>query len=100
MMFQRQKIVFMIVGIALFGLMLVVVFGDHGWLELRHMRAEQARLIQDNERLNRENLRLYRNIDRIKKDPEFIENAARRELGMIRKDELIFKFRSGPKSSP
>jgi cell division protein FtsB len=99
-MFHRQKIVFLIVGIALFGLMLVVVFGDHGWLELRHMRAAHARLLQDNERLARDNMRLYRNIDRMQNDSEFIESVARRELGMIRKDELVFKFKSGPKSSP
>lgn len=99
-MLQREKIVFMIVGIALLGLMLVVLFGDHGLLELRHMRAAQARLLQSNEQLTRENLQLYRNIDRMKNDPEFIESVARHELGMVRKDELIFKFESGTKSPP
>ncbi|RJQ85520.1 MAG: septum formation initiator family protein [Desulfobacteraceae bacterium] len=96
-MSRRQKIIFMIIGSALFCLLLVVVFGDNGWLELRRMRAAQARLLQDNERLTRENLHMYRNIDRMQHDTEFIENAARRELGMIRSDEVIFKFKSGSK---
>jgi cell division protein FtsB len=31
-------------------------------------------------------------IDRLANDPAFVESVARRELGMVRPDELIFKF--------
>jgi len=37
---------------------------------------------------------MYRTIDRLQNDPAFLENVARQELGMIRSDELIFKFKS------
>lgn len=96
-MFRHQKIIFLITGIAMLGLLLLVGFGDNGWLELIHMRATHARLLRENHRLARQNQRMYRNIDRLQNDPEYIENIARRELGMIRQDELIFKFTSDSK---
>jgi len=96
-MSKRRKILFAIVGTAMCGLLLVVVFGDNGWLELRRMRATHAGLIQENNRLMFENQRMYRSIERMQSDPEFIEDVARRELGMIRRDELIFTFKKASK---
>jgi cell division protein FtsB len=92
-MSDRRKIIFAIIGAAMGGLLLFVVFGDDGWLELHRMRATHATLLQENQRLMLENQRMYRNIERMQNDAEFIENAARRELGMIRRDELIFTFK-------
>jgi cell division protein FtsB len=37
---------------------------------------------------------MYRSVDRLQNDPAFVENIARQELGMIRSDELIFKFKN------
>jgi cell division protein FtsB len=37
---------------------------------------------------------MYRSVDRLQNDPYYIENIARRELGMVRSDELIFKFKT------
>jgi cell division protein FtsB len=95
-MSRPRKILFGLVAAAMFGLLLVVVFGDKGWLEMHRMRATHTRLLQENERLTQENLRMYRSIERMQNDPEFIENVARRELGMIRGDELIFTFKDAP----
>ena len=35
---------------------------------------------------------LYREIDRVKNDLKYIENVARQELGMVGKDEVIFRM--------
>ena len=96
-MSNPRKILYAAVAAAMFGLLLVVVFSDNGWLELRRMRATHARLLQENERLNLDNRRMYRSIERMQNDPEFMENVARRELGMIRGDELIFTFKRDTK---
>jgi cell division protein FtsB len=74
--------------------MLVVLFGDNGLLELNRKHNTHEGLMEQNARLTRENLRMYRTIDRLQNDPAFIESIARRELGMVRPDELIFKFKS------
>ncbi|MBW2177339.1 MAG: septum formation initiator family protein, partial [Deltaproteobacteria bacterium] len=34
---------------------------------------------------------LYRTIKRLRNDPQYIESVARKELGMIKEDEVILK---------
>ena len=55
------------------------------------LKQEQHKSIQKNERLALENLAFRIEIDRLKHDLEYIENIARQELGMIKKDEIILK---------
>jgi cell division protein FtsB len=94
---KRQKITLMVVFIAMFNLLLVVIFGDNGLIELKRLQRQHADLVQENTSLNQENARMYSGIDRLKNDPDYIENIARQELGMIRSDELIFKFKDDTK---
>ena len=91
---QRQKIVLVIVAIAMCHFMLVVLFGDNGLVELKRKHGVHQSLLNENARLTRENLKMYRTIDRLENDPAFIESVARQELGMVRPDEMIFKFKS------
>jgi cell division protein FtsB len=91
---HRQKIILAIAAIAMCHIMLVVLFGDNGLLELNRKHNTHQRLLQENARLTRENLKMYRTIDRLENDPTFVEGVARQELGMVRPDELIFKFKS------
>lgn len=81
-----------VTGAAMLYLLLVIVFGDNGLVELSRMRMTQKRLTQENEQLTQDNLAMYRTVDRLQNDPAYIESVARRELGMVRSDELIFKF--------
>jgi cell division protein FtsB len=92
---QRQKIVLIVVGVAMGCLLLLVVFGDNGLLELRRLNTTHADLVEVNNGLTQANVHLNRAIDRLQHDPAFVEALARRELGMIRSDELIFQFKSG-----
>jgi cell division protein FtsB len=96
---HRQKIIMVVVLIAMSHFLLVVFFGDNGLLELHRKNAALQMLLQDNTRLTRENLKMYTAIDRLQNDATFVENIARQELGMVRSDELIFKFKSDPKAA-
>ncbi len=89
----RQKIVLAIIFFAMFNLLLVVLFGDNGLLELRRLYKTHQGLVEANQQLTDENLKMYRSIDRLQSDAEYIEDIARRELGMIRPNELVFKFK-------
>jgi cell division protein FtsB len=90
-MSDRQKILLSMAILALFCLLLFIMFSDNGLSDLFRLKSERDRLVQENRRLKRENLTLYRTIDRLKNDPEYIESIARKELGMIRKGEVILK---------
>lgn len=82
---------YMVAGAAvfLFSLVLLIVFGDNGLMELSRLRAQEQAMADQNESLARENVNLYRTIGRLKNDPVYIESVARNELGMVGKDDVI-----------
>ena len=90
-MSDRQKILLSVVIVLLTSLLLFIMFSDSGLADLFKLRSEKDRLLQENARLKRENLTLYRTIERLKNDPEYIESIARKELGMIQEGEVILK---------
>jgi cell division protein FtsB len=83
---------------AMFCFLLVIVLGDNGYMELTRLRGTLQDLKHTQASLTQENLQLYRTIDRLKNDPVYVENVARRELGMIRSDEVIFTFKRPAKA--
>lgn len=72
-------------------MLFLIIFGDNGLVDFVFIKGERDSLIEKNEKLNQENLNMYREIDRLKNDPKFVENVVRQELGVIAKDEVIFK---------
>jgi cell division protein FtsB len=87
----KQRIFVGISILLLFCLLLFIMFSDSGLADLFKLKSDRDRLLQENEKLKQENLSLYRTIDRLKNDPEYIESIARKELGMIKRDEVILK---------
>ncbi len=88
----KKKSVLLSIAILLFlGLFFFIIVSEHGLADLIFLKKEQDRLVEKNKRLTRENLSISVQIDRLKHDPEYIENIARQELGMIREDEIILK---------
>jgi len=85
----RRKIIVAGAIVALFNLMLLIVFGDNGLVEMQRLREKEQTMVQQNETLAKDNVSLYRTIGRLKNDPTFIESVARKELGMIGKDDVI-----------
>lgn len=70
---------------------LFIIFGDNGLVDFVLIKGEKDSLVEKNEKLNQENLVMYREIDRLKNDPKFVESVVRQELGVIGIDEVIFK---------
>ena len=90
-MTSRQNLLLSAAILILFGMMSLIIYGDKGMADLKLLRQGRDELRQTNADLVQENLMLYRSIERLKKDPVFIENVARHELGVIKKNEIIFK---------
>ena len=100
-MTKKRKVSFGIALVAMFLFVFLIFFGDNGLLELFRKRNDHSRLVTANQQLVQDNSRLYRMVDRLRNDPDFIEDVARKELGMVRADELIFTFASqGEKQQP
>ena len=71
---------------------LVLLYNDQGIRRLQELRLEMERLEQDNATLREENRLLMQQIERIKTDPRYIEDEARKKLGLVRPDETIYKL--------
>lgn len=97
-MSSKQKILFALIILSLFSLLLFIVFGENGLADLNLLKIEKDSLLKENAELTRKNLSLYREIERLKNDPEYVENVARQELGVIGKDEVIISSEKSGKA--
>jgi cell division protein FtsB len=95
-----HKILLSLVTLVLLNILLVIIFGDRGLVEVSRLKGERERLLRDNHDLNQKNLSLRREIERLKTDPVYIEHVARQELGMIGRDEVIVRFNSPENKVP
>jgi cell division protein FtsB len=93
-MARIQSILISITILSLAALLFFSIVSEHGLADLIFLRQERSKLVEKSERLARENLSIGIEIDRLKHDPEYIENVARKELGMIGEDEVILKPQS------
>jgi len=91
----RPKRVFIVsTAVAILGVMLLfIVFGENGLKDLFALKAEQDGILAQNNKIFNENISLYRQVERLENDPEFIEATVRKELGVIGADELIIKLK-------
>lgn len=80
-------------------MLLFIVFGENGLTDLYKLKMEKDNLSKKSDELKKKNLSLYREIERLKNDPGYVEDVARKELGVIGKDDVIIKVKKkkGPK---
>jgi cell division protein FtsB len=86
-----KPIIYAILG-SMMILLGLIVFSDNGFVELRRLQREKERLEARNLLLTRQNYHLHRIIERLKNDPAYVEYVARRELGMVGTQQIIFKL--------
>ena len=77
---------------------MLILISDKGLLDLNKLKQEKENAVKKNIALKKENKKLYDIIKRLKSDDQYIEEIARKELGMIGENELIIKFNT--KSKP
>jgi len=68
------------------------IFGERGLLRIYHLNKEQQDVRLRLEALKGENLKLVREVDALKDDRRYLESIARRDFGMVRKNEIIYQF--------
>ena len=93
-----KKNILLVLAIVTMCLMLLfIVIGENGISDLYRLKEQKENLSQKNDELKKENITYYREIERLKHDPRYVEDVARKELGVIGKDEVIIKVK--PKQS-
>ena len=93
-MTRSLRMIIAVITAASLWLLFLIFFGDNGVLELHEKQQHLDGLIEANRQLSKENIQKSRIVGRLHNDPVYIENVARKELGMVRKDEFVFTFAS------
>ncbi len=70
-----------------------LAFGERGFVHLYHTEMERQDNIEKIRRLADENRTLREEIDRLRNDLKYVESVARRELNLIRENEIIYRFK-------
>ncbi len=73
-------------------LVLLIVFGERGFMDYRSLLEKQASLEEINASLIKENNELKGEITLLSSDARYIETVARRELGMVRRGDRVYQF--------
>jgi len=81
--------------IVLFFMILLIayytIFGERGILKMRKLGRNLENIRASTQRLKEENEGLKREIRLLQEDDDYVEKIAREELGLARKDEIIYK---------
>ncbi len=79
--------------LAISGVTASVLVGEHGIAHLLRLHAERRALGQTAFGLMERNARLREEIGRLRTDDVYLEGLARRQLGLVRPNEFVYRFR-------
>src|SRR3990172_7641877 len=71
---------------------LLTIFGDRGLIRVYKLSKERDSIKNYNERIKAENTAMKEEMELLKTDDKYIELIARKELGMIGTNELVYQF--------
>ena len=95
-MTKKHHILLAISALLLLVLFFFIIVSEQGLADLRLLKDERNRLVEENQKLTGKNQAISIEIDRLKHDPAYIESIARQELGMIGENEIILKPQNAP----
>jgi len=71
---------------------LLIIFGDKGLMDYHMLRGKLTSLQQFNTDMVAENRLLKQEILLLRKDARYVEMTARKELGMVKKGDMVYRF--------
>jgi cell division protein FtsB/cell division protein DivIC len=90
---SKKRIVILVLFLFLiFGFFTFV--GDKGIIHLLHLQKELVRVKDANVKIEEENRKLREEVKRLQYEKRYIEEIARKELGMVKEGEVIYQFES------
>ena len=92
----KKKHVFALIIVAIIGF---AVFGDKGLIDVYRLKKELGGILSYNKGFEKENRRLAKTIGLLKNDKSYVEHIAKNELGMLGKDELLYRIKEPAKAS-
>ena len=78
------------------GVFFLTIKGHREIGRIRQLAQKRETLINDNQNVNQKNEQMFREISRLKHDPVYLEEIARKEFGLVKPDEIVFFLDEGP----
>lgn len=95
---QENRLVKIIFVIVVLVLLWVLFSPGSGIVTLMSKRSELKTLLQETIQLEQENIRLQTEVDRLQNDSAYLEEIARKDYGLLKKNEQVYDFsRTKPK---
>lgn len=94
---QRMRLVKIFVALLVFFLAWMFFAPGSGLLVIWKKRSELQSLQERNQQLEATNAQLQQEIDKLQNDPVYLEEVARRQHNLLKKNERVFEF--APKKS-
>jgi cell division protein FtsB len=92
----REKVFFSVVFFILFSVFVMAVFGKKGLVDLYKLKKTYAEVVEANKEIARENKSFLNEINRLKNDLSYVESVARKDLGFVTNEEIIFQTKTSP----
>ena len=93
---KKKRLLLLLVAFFLI-LFVSAFFGSKGIFRLFRLKKELMRITEANVKIEEENQRLREEIRRLRYEKSYLEEIARKELGMVKAGEMIYEFdRPGP----
>jgi len=95
---QERRFLQIVVFIAACTVLWLIFAPGSGFLALYNKKQAEYRLEKEIDQLKQENAELQHNIEQLQNDPQHLEEVARREYGLLKKNERVFSFPERTKS--
>ncbi len=69
-----------------------IIFGNNGLVDNYIMKEKLKILKEENAQIVQENIGLKKEIALLRNSPPYIESMARKELGMVKKGDTVYRF--------
>ena len=74
-------------------MVLLIIFGDKGLMDYNILKGKLNTLSEFNHNMVSENRLLEKEILLLRRDLRYIEAIARKELGMVKKGDIVYRFK-------
>lgn len=92
MKLRLQKRMYLIPAGCITFILFFTVFGDKGLLRIHELKQDKTRIDARLGTAREENEKLKREIHALKSDRRYLESIARKDLGLVRSNEVIYQF--------
>ena len=89
---MKKRRVLLLILISFLILGFFTFFGEKGVLHLLRLQKELDRIKETNMNMEEENQKLKEEVRRLQNEKRYIEEIARKELGMVKEGEIIYLF--------